>query len=79
MVISLSDPAAQLEDLTLEVEPYMPSMKHGQGVDTRVESIGSGQFKVSNIYFLMGGTWEMRLVLKQNNNIVDKQAFNVNL
>lgn len=88
MLLELSEPEAALAkaqtlgasgELSLEVEPFMPSMGHGQGSKTKVEDQGNGKYKISKIYFLMGGHWELRLVMKQGEKVLDKQAIDVSL
>jgi hypothetical protein len=54
----------QLEDLgpqvQLTAQLWMPAMGHG-GPRVQVDSCGTGCFNLSKIYFIMPGTWEIRL------------------
>lgn len=47
---------------TLSVALFMPEMGHGSA-PTQVDHPAPGVFDVSNIYFLMPGTWEVRVTL----------------
>lgn len=61
---TLMEPHAQLE-----VVPWMPSMGHGSAptrIQKSVDSSGTpllGTYEVSNIYFTMGGDWQVLITL----------------
>ncbi len=44
-------------------DPYMPVHKHGASTSPVIADQGSGLFGVSNVYFFMGGFWELYLDL----------------
>lgn len=53
----------------LKIEPWMPSMGHGTSTrDQKLLPVGDqlGKFKVSGIYFIMAGPWEIRLTATVN-------------
>jgi hypothetical protein len=57
---------AELEDFDFEFEPWMvmdpPSQSHGTA-PVFLERIDTGSFRVSQIYFIMRGTWQLRFKL----------------
>lgn len=52
---------------------WMPSMGHGSR-PTTVIRISETQFQVSNVAFIMPGEWEIRIQVKQNNQVIDEVA-----
>ncbi len=42
---------------------WMPSMGHGSA-PVKLDKLGPAQFRVTNVYFIMPGDWEIRLSLK---------------
>lgn len=53
----------------LKIEPWMPSMGHGTSTrDQKISPVDGqlGKFKVSGIYFIMAGPWEIRLTATVN-------------
>lgn len=64
---------------SLKIEPWMPSMGHG--TSTREQKISPvdgqvGKYKVSGIYFIMAGPWEIRLTATVNGS-PDKASLKV--
>lgn len=58
-----------------EVELWMSSMGHGSA-PTRIQKVEQGQagvYRVTEVYFIMGGEWELRLKLKKANGEVETQ------
>lgn len=51
---------------------WMPEMGHGS-VPTKVERVDQGSYRVSNVFFVMPGTWEIRIQIK-NGNVVQDEA-----
>jgi len=47
------------DGLTIAVTPWMPSMGHGTSTPT-VTALGKGQYRLSEIYLFMPGTWELK-------------------
>jgi hypothetical protein len=63
----------------LKIEPWMPSMGHGTSTrEQKILPVGGqlGKFKVSGIYFIMAGPWEIRLTATVN-GIPDKASLKV--
>lgn len=73
-----------LED-SVEVVLWMPSMGHGSAptqIQRVLDSNGeimAGIFHVRNIYFTMGGEWEVRVVLTDSNLKKETQSFKMTL
>lgn len=49
---------------SFEVELYMPSMGHGS-VPTKIEPLDDLTFRVFNVFFIMAGSWEIRIRQKE--------------
>lgn len=72
-------PTAFTEDV--EVVLWMPSMGHGSSptqVERVVDAAGavvSSTLRVRNVYFIMGGDWEVRVTLKSADGTTETQKF----
>jgi hypothetical protein len=55
---------------------WMPSMGHGSR-PTTVTRLSESQFQVSNVAFIMPGEWEIRIQLKENNQVVDEVSYKI--
>lgn len=67
----------------IEVELWMPSMGHGSA-PTQVERVLDAQgnplpgaYRVRNIYFIMGGDWDVRITLTDKKGTVESQILNL--
>jgi len=62
------------EDLTVEIEPEMPSMDHGSpnNVDPVHTSLGHYTGKLN---FTMTGWWRIHITLKKNGEIISDEAY----
>lgn len=58
-VASAQDHTDLIEDSTIVVDAWMPSMGHGMNVVPKVVSHADGTFTVSNMEFSMTGDWEI--------------------
>lgn len=71
---------------TLAVRLFMPSMGHGSS-PVKLEAIRGpngemvpGQFRVSSVYFIMPGDWEIQFKLKRNaNELVDEDRISLEI
>lgn len=67
------------------VSLWMPDMGHGSAptqVQRVLDSRGQplvGVYQVSNVYFTMGGRWDVRLAMKYTDGKEETQAFRVQL
>jgi hypothetical protein len=68
----MSFPAA--EDLTVEIEPEMPSMDHGSPNNVHPGHIINGHYE-GKVNFTMTGWWRVHLTIKKNNEIVTDEAY----
>ncbi|WII71622.1 serine protease spb1 [Bdellovibrio sp. 22V] len=50
---------------------WMPSMGHGSA-PVKIEKLDETHYRITNIYFIMPGDWEVRLYLKKNSQTVDE-------
>lgn len=58
---------------TLEVVLWMPDMGHGSSGVT-VEKLAPGQYRVTRVFFIMGGDWEIQLKHKNGNTVLEEAA-----
>ncbi len=72
-------------DDQIEVSLWMPSMGHGSA-PTQIERVQddqgnviTGLYVVRNVYFTMGGDWEVRVTLTDAQGNKETQSFNVHL
>jgi hypothetical protein len=62
----------------LTVQLWMPSMGHGSS-PVQIASQGTGVYAVSHAYFIMPGTWEVRVQLKRNHQLLEQSVVQVKL
>lgn len=63
------DPPGELKILL-----WMPSMSHGSAPVT-LQKTSLGEFKVTNVYFIMPKDWEVRFTLEDQGQIFDQASF----
>jgi hypothetical protein len=68
----MSFPAA--EDITMEIEPEMPSMDHGSPNNEHPLHTGNGHYE-GKLNFTMTGWWRVHITLKKGNEIITDDAF----
>ncbi len=68
----MSFPAA--EDITMEIEPEMPSMDHGSPNNEHPVHTGNGHYK-GKLNFTMTGWWRVHITLKKGNETITDEAF----
>lgn len=59
---------------SVEVELFMPDMDHGSKQTTIIEP-STGVYRVSDMYFLMGGLWEVRVKITSPDGMTEQQIF----
>lgn len=63
-----------LEDLpNVSVVLWMPSMGHGSS-PVAVTRLEVGTYRASNVFFTMGGDWEIRFQVKAGQNVQDQAS-----
>ena len=62
------------EDITMEIEPEMPSMDHGSPNNEHPVHIGEGHY-VGKLNFTMTGWWRIHITLKKGNEIITDDAY----
>lgn len=77
---SLGTSQGPYQDLpnTLHIFLWMPSMGHGSA-PVKITKLGVGEYLVSNIYFIMGGDWEIKIQLKKDSKVIDETVISLNL
>lgn len=88
LVLEAKDPKThQATELTdkIEVVLWMPSMGHGSAptrIERALDSKGqllTGVFNVRNVYFVMGGDWEVQVTLTDVQGVHETKSFEVSL
>lgn len=64
-------------------EPYsiylwMPDMNHGSSPIT-IDQLSTGIYKLTDIYFIMDGYWQLRTLLKSGDHAIEEIFFEYNL
>lgn len=67
--LTLTGNIEQFDDLTIVL--WMPSMGHGSA-PVKIEKISGTQYHVTHVYFIMPGDWEVRIVLKKSDTVIDQ-------
>ena len=62
------------EDLTIEIEPEMPSMDHGSPNNEHPVHTTNGHY-VGKVNFTMTGWWRIHMVIKKDGNVLTDEAF----
>ncbi len=62
----------------LKVLLWMPSMGHGSS-PTKVTKLATGEYDVTNVYFIMGGNWEVKVQLIKDGKIFDEVILPYNI
>lgn len=57
---------------------WMPSMGHGSSPVT-ITQLNDNTFKVSEVYFIMLGEWDIRFQLKDNDDVIEEQIQKISL
>ena len=60
------------------VQLWMPSMGHGSSPVT-VVALGGGAYRVSRVFFIMPGDWEIRVQLKDGAQIADQAVQSIHI
>lgn len=65
-----------LDDVALEVEPYMPDHMHGTSIATKVTAMEEpGQLELDPVNLFMPGLWEVRLRFTMADESTDEVVF----
>jgi hypothetical protein len=65
-----------VDDVALEVEPYMPDHMHGTSIATKVTVMDEpGQFELDPVNLFMPGLWEVRLRFTMPDTTKDEVVF----
>ena len=54
-----------------QVVLWMPAMGHGSS-PTKVDRLDTGTYRVSNVFFVMPGEWEMKFQVKDGASVLDE-------
>ncbi len=65
-----------VDDVGLEVEPYMPDHMHGASIATKVTAMEEpGQLELDPVNLFMPGLWEVRLHFTMPDESTDEVVF----
>lgn len=67
-----------IEPGEFDVVLWMPSMGHGSD-PTEINKQQDGSYLISNMQFIMGGKWDVRIILKSQNGSNETQILPVEL
>ncbi len=73
-----SDEKMDPVEIKLQSHIWMPDMGHGSAPIT-IEALGVGQYKLSKIYFIMGGYWDLHLQIFADGALMDEALLGINL
>ena len=62
----------------LHVYLWMSSMGHGSS-PVKIKKLSTGEYEVSSVYFIMGGTWEVHVELLKQDDVVDEVSITIPL
>ncbi len=65
-----------VEDLTLEIEPTMPSMNHGSPNNVHPVHVVNGHYK-GQVNFTMDGWWQVHVWIKRGETVIGEMDFNI--
>jgi hypothetical protein len=51
---------------------WMPSMGHGSAPNPRVSRIDIGSYRITDVFLIMPGEWEMKFQIKEGNQVQDE-------
>jgi hypothetical protein len=75
---TLSGPYQDLPN-DLHIYLWMPDMGHGSA-PVKIKKLGSGEYEVTNVYFIMGGGWEVFFqLLKNKDEVLDEVILPITL
>ncbi|MBC8072853.1 MAG: FixH family protein [Deltaproteobacteria bacterium] len=65
-----------LEDLAIEVEPYMPDHMHGSSIEAQVSASDvAGEYVIEPVNLFMPGLWQVRLYVELPDGDSDEVGF----
>lgn len=67
---SINGPYQDLPE-KLHIYLWMPDMGHGSA-PVKIKKTADGEYEVTNVYIIMGGTWELYFQLLKNEAVVDE-------
>jgi hypothetical protein len=67
-----------VDDLILEIEPWMPSMGHGSPNNENPDAQGEGHY-LGQVNFTMAGPWTVTVVAKRGEEVLGEIVFDYNV
>lgn len=69
-VSTVNGPYSDLPGI-LKVVLWMPHMGHGSS-PVKITKLANGEYKITNVFFIMQGQWEVRFSVTKNNTVADE-------
>lgn len=71
----VDDPSVMIDPAVAPaVQLWMPSMGHGSA-PVQIAKVADGVYRISEVYFVMSGDWDIRVQQKNGKNILDQVVF----
>lgn len=77
LIVKKNGAAADLPE-SFRIFLWMPTMGHGSSPVT-IKKLGTGLYDLSQIYFIMDGFWQLRIQLKNGNDVLEEQIFEMTI
>lgn len=77
LIVKKNGIAADLPE-SVKIFLWMPTMGHGSSPIT-IKKLGTGLYGLSQVYFIMDGFWQLRVQLKNGNDITEEQIFEMTI
>jgi len=70
IVVTGAQSAAPVDNLTIDVVPWMPAMGHGASATPLVSAMGTGVYIASDVSLFMPGTWQLRTSVTSTDAVI---------
>ncbi|WP_374073462.1 serine protease spb1 [Bdellovibrio bacteriovorus] len=68
-LLELQGDTSLFDDISIIL--WMPSMGHGSA-PVKIEKLSATQYRITNVYFIMPGDWDVRMSLKKSGQTLDQ-------
>ncbi len=78
-IVDFQDDERKIDPIqTFFVKLWMPSMSHGSS-PVKLTRLDVGVYRASEIFFIMGGEWEIRFQLRNGKQVLDEAKQNIKI
>lgn len=71
----MSHDGAPMDEMSIDVNPWMPDHNHGSPVPTGVTPMGDGEYSLDPVNLFMAGYWEITMELEMPDGEIDDVMF----